>query len=94
MSNAFKKISFFAKNLVFRPRSIAFSHEFERDAQLEEPERGALILARLRSIVKTAWDNSPYYREKYRQVGMTDGIINSLAEFEMLPVLEKSELRE
>lgn len=62
--------------------------------QLDEPERNALILSRIRSIVKSAWDNSPYYREKYRQVGMTDGVINSLAEFEMLPPLEKSELRE
>jgi len=94
MSRTLKKLAFFSKNLLFRPRSIRFARRFACESQLEEPERQALILSRLRDIVKCAWDNSPYYREKYRDVGLSDGIINSFAEFELLPPLEKSEIRE
>lgn len=94
MSRSLKKLFFYSKNLLFRPSSIRFARRFARETQLEEPERQELILSRLRDIVKCAWDNSPYYREKYRNVGLSDGIIGSFAEFEQLPILEKSEIRE
>ena len=94
MFDTVKKYTFYLKNFAFRPRSIAFYHEFRREAQLPEDERRQLIFDRLQHIVKTAWDNSPFYRRKYGAVGMTDGIIRSMADFEQLPTLEKNELRE
>ena len=94
MFDTLKKYAFHLKNLAFRPRSIAFYHEFRREAQLPEDERRQLIFERLRHIVKTAWDNSPFYRRKYGAAGLTDGVISSMADFERLPVLVKDELRE
>ena len=88
-----KKTVFFLKNFLFRPQSIRFAKMFSAESLMDEEVRNALILSRLQRIVKKAWDNSSFYRAKYSAVGMQDGIISSLADFELLPALEKEELR-
>ena len=84
-----KKTVFFLKNFLFRPQSIRFAKMFSAESLMDEEVRNVLILSRLQRIVKKAWDNSSFYRAKYSAVGMQDGIISSLADFELLPALEK-----
>jgi phenylacetate-CoA ligase len=48
---------------------------------------------RLRSIVKYAYDSVPFYREKFKQVGVSPDDIKVLSDLSKLPVIRKDEIR-
>jgi phenylacetate-CoA ligase len=60
---------------------------------MDPEEREGHVLARLKEVMQYAWERAPFYREKWSQAGLEPGDIHSLADFEKVPVVTKSELR-
>lgn len=57
-------------------------------------ERDALILEKLRSQVRWAWERSPFYRRKWSEAGVSPDTLKSLDDLARFPVVHKADLRE
>ncbi len=57
-------------------------------------EREQLQTDRLRAIVKTAYENVPYYRKKFDKHKVSPGDIKTLKDIKKLPLTTKADLRE
>ncbi|MCX7913524.1 MAG: phenylacetate--CoA ligase [Thermodesulfovibrionales bacterium] len=57
-------------------------------------EREKLQLERLQSIVKKVYDNVPYYRKRFDEIGVKPEDIKSLKDIAKLPFTTKTDLRE
>ena len=57
------------------------------------PARDELILAKLRSQVRYAWERSPFYRRKWEAAGVSPATLRSLPDLGRFPVVTKGELR-
>lgn len=69
-------------------------HWFPVRETMDPAERGDAILARLREVMRYAYDRSPFYRRKWSAVGLEPEDVRSLADFERVPVVTKAEIRE
>lgn len=67
---------------------------FPRRETMDPQARDAAIVARLREVMRYAWDHAPFYRRKWQAAGVRPEAIRSLADFEQVPVVTKQELRE
>lgn len=68
-------------------------HWFPRRETMSEGEREQLILGRIQQVMAHAWENSPFYKEKWSEAGIHPDHVKSLEDFEKVPVLRKDELR-
>lgn len=68
-------------------------HWFPNRETMAAGEREELIVQRIRRVMSYAWDNSPFYRKKWDDAGIHPSSIESLADFEKVPVVRKDELR-
>jgi phenylacetate-CoA ligase len=60
-----------------------------------DPElRDEAILARIRIVMRYAYDRSPFYKRKWSAANLVPEDINSLLDFERIPVVTKEELRQ
>lgn len=66
---------------------------FPERERMSPGERDALVLERLRAIVRWAWERSPFYREKWTQAGVHPDHLRRLDDFHRFPVVTKAELR-
>ncbi len=57
-------------------------------------EREKAIAERLRTVMRYAYERSPFYRTKWDDAGIHPDHIRSLEDFERVPVVTKQELRE
>jgi phenylacetate-CoA ligase len=57
-------------------------------------EREELQLKRLQEVVKQAYNNVPYYRDRFDQEGVAPEDIQTLEDIEKLPFTSKSDLRD
>jgi phenylacetate-CoA ligase len=57
-------------------------------------EREVKILERLRAVMSYAYETGPFYRRKWDDAGIHPSSINSLEDFEKVPVTTKQELRD
>jgi phenylacetate-CoA ligase len=64
-----------------------------RDERRSPEEVRALQERRLRAMVDHAWANSPFYRRKFRDAGLTAADIRSVADLVKLPPTTKQELQ-
>jgi phenylacetate-CoA ligase len=60
---------------------------------MSSAERDRAILARLREVMRYAYDRSLFYRKKWDDAGIHPDAITSLEKFEEVPVVTKAELR-
>ncbi len=67
---------------------------FPRRETMDPAEREQAILQRLREVMQYAYERAPFYREKWRAAGVVPADVRTLADFEQVPVVTKSELRE
>jgi phenylacetate-CoA ligase len=56
-------------------------------------ERAVLMLARLRVVMRWAYERAPFYRRRWAAAGLEPGDIRSLADFARVPTITKSDLR-
>ena len=61
---------------------------------MSDDDRKILQLKRLKSAVKNAYDNVPYYRKRFNELNITPDDINSLKDIEKLPFTTKDDLRD
>lgn len=61
---------------------------------MDPGERERAILARIREVMRYAWDHAPFYRRKWDEAGIHPDHVRSLEDFERVPVVTKAELRE
>ncbi|MFD5598741.1 AMP-binding protein [Leucobacter sp. NPDC058333] len=64
------------------------------EERLTRPELEALQLERLQWTVRHAYDNVPFYRQKFTEAGVHPDDIRTLADIERLPFTTKSDLRD
>jgi len=68
---------------------------FPERETMDPAERDTLILGRLRQVMHHAWENAPFYRQKWEEAGVHPDQIHSLEDFEdRVPVITKQDLRE
>ena len=66
------------------------------DPQIETASRDTLRKIqtdKLRSLVKHAWDSSPFYRRKFEEANVCPDQIQSLEDIAKLPFVDKEDLR-
>ncbi len=66
---------------------------FERRETMPPDERDAAIAIRLREVMRHARATSPFYRKKWDEAGIDIEAIETLEDFERVPVVTKAELR-
>ncbi len=68
-------------------------HWFPRRETISADERDALILERIRAVMRYAYERAPFYRRKWDDAGVHPEGIRSFEDFERVPVVTKEELR-
>jgi len=66
----------------------------EKAECMSAQEKEELQLKRLQDVVKRAYENVPYYRQRLDEAGLTPEDIQSLKDIEKLPFTTKSDLRD
>ena len=61
---------------------------------MDPQEREQAILGRIRQVMRYAYGKAPFYRRKWDEAGVHPDRIRSLEDFERVPVVTKTELRE
>lgn len=71
-----------------------YLRELERTQWLSRDELHALQLAKIQTLVRHAYENVPFYRERYQAVGFHPEDLKSLTDFQELPCLTKEDIRQ
>jgi len=66
---------------------------FPRRETMDSAERDALVVERIREVMRWCWDRAPFYRRRWEDAGIHPEAIRSLDDFERVPVVTKEELR-
>jgi len=66
----------------------------EESECMSEDEKKQLQLKRLQEVVKKAYDNVPYYRKRFEELGIKPEDIKTLDDIEKLPFTTKTDLRD
>ena len=66
----------------------------EKAECMSAPEREELQLKRLQEVVKKAYENVPYYQQRFDREGVVPEDIQTLEDIEKLPFTTKSNLRD
>jgi phenylacetate-CoA ligase len=80
-----------------RPIMVAFYEglRFRKQSETWSDDRKRLwMLHRLRACLRKAYEETPFYRERFRQIGFDPYADFSFDDFALLPTLEKEEMRE
>ncbi len=67
---------------------------FPRRETMPAAEREKAILERLQTVCAYAYEQAPFYRRKWDEAGFHPSKLKSLEDFERIPVVQKTDLRE
>lgn len=70
------------------------AHWFRKRETMPPAERDAVIVERIREVMRYCWEKAPFYRRKWSDAGIEPNAIRSLEDFERVPVVRKEELRQ
>src|SRR5437763_805737 len=73
---------------------LRYLRQFERTQFLSEEEIRYVQECRLRTLVRHAYRNCPFYRDRFQQAGMVPADIRHLEDLRALPPLEKRDIQE
>ncbi|HEX3464790.1 MAG TPA: AMP-binding protein [Candidatus Elarobacter sp.] len=76
----------------YRPPNDAQYWDRARET-MSEDERNTVILRKIQAVIAWAYDRSPFYRERWRAVGLEPGDVKSLDDFSRVPTIAKADLR-
>ena len=76
----------------YRPPNDAQYWDRARET-MSEDERNAVILRKIQAVMAWAYERSPFYRERWRAVGLEPGDVQSLDHFSRVPTIAKADLR-
>lgn len=75
------------------PRTDQFDIEGMMQFQDEE-QLAAYRLSKLRELLRFAWENTPFHRDRWRAIGFHPEDLKSLDDFAKLPLMKKADLRD
>src|SRR4051812_42996971 len=73
---------------------LRYLRQFESTQYLPPEELRRLQWRRLRTLLAHAYQQCPFYRERFSRAGLTPGDLRRLEDLRALPPLEKRDLRE
>src|ERR671931_237224 len=73
---------------------LRYLREFDRTQYLSAEELRQLQWQRLRALLAHAYEQCPFYRERFRRAGAEPGDLRGLEDLRALPPLEKREIQE
>ncbi|MBB3228580.1 phenylacetate-CoA ligase [Luteibacter sp. Sphag1AF] len=92
--HAFRHVLFPAYEKGLRRRhTLDYMKRYEADQWLDPERLAALQWERLRRLLEHCAQEVPYYRRRWRELGIQVGDLRNLADFSALPVLDKAEIR-
>lgn len=77
-----------------RRRTLAYLAEYQRDQWLSPEQIAALQWQRLKRLLDHCQREVPYYRRRWRELGITPADIRSLDDYARLPLLTKADIRD
>lgn len=83
----------FYEGVLRRRGTLKYLAEYERTQWLSAEEIAALQWSRLKRLVEHCWREVPYYQRQWKALGFNPSDMRSRADFELLPVIGKSEVR-
>lgn len=91
----FKALLLKLKIKLYSPSAIQYYQQLLRNQYMSDDELYQLNWEKRKKILLHAWDNTPYYREKYSSEGLRRQDILSITpdEFLLLPVLTRREIK-
>lgn len=91
---AFRRVLFPAYETgLRRRRTLAFLDGYQRDQWLAPEQIAALQWERLQRLLEHCYCEVPYYRNQWRELGITPKDIRNLDDYAKLPVLTKADIR-
>jgi phenylacetate-CoA ligase len=91
---AFRRVLFPAYETgLRRRRTLAFLDGYQRDQWLAPEQIAALQWERLQRLLEHCYREVPYYRNQWRELGITPKDIRNLDDYAKLPVLTKADIR-
>ena len=92
---AFRRVLFPAYDSgLRRRRTLAYLDAYRRDQWLAPERIAALQWQRLQRLLEHCYREVPYYRRRWRELGVAPGDIRNLDDYARLPILTKAEIRE
>lgn len=76
-----------------RRRTLSYLDEYQRDQWLAPEQIAALQWGRLKLLLEHCQREVPYYRQRWRELGITPADIRNLDDYARLPVLTKADIR-
>jgi phenylacetate-CoA ligase len=72
---------------------LRYQREFEQTQFLPPDELRELQRSRLQILLRHAWEQCPFYRERFERAGLEPADIRTLEALRLLPVLEKRDIQ-
>lgn len=76
-----------------RRHTLAYLDQYERDQWLDPDQIAALQWQRLKRLLEHCERDVPYYRQRWRELGIEVDDIRNLDDYARLPVLNKADIR-
>lgn len=89
-----KERLFFAKRWLIDRSALRVYRRLLANERASRDELLSASWQKLRRLVTLAYEESPFYRERYREVGFEPGDLRELDDFARLPPLRREDLRE
>ena len=92
---AFRRVLFPAYETgLRRRRTLAYLDNYRRDQWLAPEQLAALQWQRLQRLLEHCYREVPYYRRRWRELGIVPEDIRNLRDYAALPILTKADIRE
>lgn len=72
--------------------TLRYLKEFEKSQWLSEEQIRALQYSKIKQLLKYAYENVPYYHQRYKSLGVHPEDIRSFQDFERLPFLTREDV--
>ena len=89
-----KVLSLYLKSRYGNDHSLKYFQELNESQWWSADEIAARQLKRLRALLRHAYQNVPYYTQKFREAGLEPADIKTLDDLSKLPVLTRQDVRE
>jgi phenylacetate-CoA ligase len=91
---AFRRVLFPAYETgLRRRRTLSYLHAYRQDQWLAPEQIAALQWERLQQLLEHCYRDVPYYRRRWRELGIVPSDIRNLDDYALLPTLTKADVR-
>ncbi len=77
-----------------RRRTLSYVHAYRQDQWLAPEQIAALQWGRLKQLLDHCYREVPYYRRRWKEIGLAPDDIRNLDDYARLPILTKADIRQ